>query len=71
MFKLEWAKDLCDNFNSYSEFVETGLGFIVLKYNVIFPKALSYLVYNDSIEVDALAKEREKGLTLTCLEIYF
>ncbi|WP_442900144.1 GNAT family N-acetyltransferase [Gilliamella apicola] len=66
MFELEWAKNLCNNFNSYSEFVEIGLGFIVLKYNVIFSKALSYLVYNDSIEVDTLAKEIEKGLTLTC-----
>ncbi|MBI0028234.1 GNAT family N-acetyltransferase [Gilliamella sp. B14448G11] len=63
MFKLEWAKNLCNNFNSYFEFVEIGLGFIVLKYNVIFSKALSYLVYNDSIEVDTLyfSKRKRKG----------
>ncbi|OTP81572.1 GNAT family N-acetyltransferase [Gilliamella apicola] len=39
---------------------------MVLKYNVVFFKASSYLVYNDSIDVDSLEKEREKELTLIC-----
>lgn len=66
ILNLEWAKDLCKNFNSYSDFEKLGLGFIILKDNVIVSGASSYLAYNNSIdiEVDTIVEERRKGLAL-------
>ena len=66
IINLEWAKDLCKNFSSYLDFEKSGLGFIILKDNVIVSGASSYLAYNNSIdiEVDTIVEERRKGLAL-------
>lgn len=65
---LEWSKDLCNNFNAYSEFRKYGLGYVILKDNIIVSGASSYLAYNNciEIEVDTIAQHRRKGLGLIC-----
>lgn len=66
--RSKWAKDLCSNFASYSEFEKSGLGFVILKNNVIVSGASSYLVYDNGIEieVDTREDERRNGLALIC-----
>lgn len=65
---LDWAKDLCSQFENYEAYEKHGLGAAVLKDGVLVSGASSYTWYHGGIEIeiDAREDERRKGLALVC-----
>ncbi len=65
---LEWAQDLCFNFQPYAMYARYGMGIAALKDGVVVSGASSYVVYRDGIEieVDTREDEQRKGLALAC-----
>lgn len=63
-----WAKDLCNNYISYTDFIQHGLGYVILKNNKIVAGASSYSYYPNGIEIqiDTIKEERRQGLALVC-----
>lgn len=63
-----WAVDLCGNFESCEDFLQNGLGVVVLKNGEIVSGASTYTYYNGGIEIeiDTREDERRKGLALAC-----
>lgn len=64
----DWAKDLCSNFKTYTQFKRLGIGVVVLKNAIIVAGASSYIVYKQGIEIEVDTKktERCKGLATIC-----
>lgn len=69
MITLECTKDLCNNFQLHLAFVTLSSGLIIVKDNMIFYSALTYLAYHYSIEFEQakVAQKRQKQLAT----IYF
>lgn len=65
---LNWAKDLCNNYTCYTDFVKNGLGYVILKDHKIVAGAASYSYYPQGIDIqiDTIKDERRKGLALIC-----
>ena len=63
-----WSADLCSQFKNADEFVEKGLGFVILKDGEIISGASSYVIYDNSIEIEIDTKRefREKGFATVC-----
>jgi len=69
-----WTVDLCINYESYSEYMKSGLGVVILKNGEIVSGASSYTFYigGIEIEIDTREDERRKGLALVCgARLYF
>lgn len=74
----EWCQDLCRNYKTDKDFIEKGLGFVILLGDEIVAGASSYSSYIDGIEVEIITSpnHRNKGLAtvigatliLYCLE---
>lgn len=66
--KEQWSKDLCSQFQSYKEYEEMGLGFVITHNLDIVCGASSYTVYDNGIEIEIDTKEeyQRKGLALAC-----
>lgn len=64
----DWTLDLCANFKDSRDYIENGLGVVIVKAGEIVSGASSYTYYNDGIEVqiDTREDERRKGLALAC-----
>lgn len=64
----KWAVDLCGNFEHCEDFLQNGLGVVVLKNGEIVSGASAYTYYNGGIEIeiDTHEDERRKGLALAC-----
>lgn len=65
---LEWARDLCSNFNTYQEYRAHGLGVVAVKDDIIVSGASSYIWFEGGIEIeiDTRKDQRRKGLALAC-----
>ena len=73
-----WSQDLVGNFGDFEQFLELGLGFVVLHKGQMVSGASSYASYSGGIEIEVDTREdyRGKGLAgvcaakliLTCLE---
>ncbi len=63
-----WSKDLCSQFESYSDFQKRGLGIAVIKNGALVSGASSYSVYTGGIEIEIDTKPefRKKGLATAC-----
>lgn len=63
-----WAADLCNNYISSTDFIDHGLGYVILKNNKIVAGASSYSYYPQGIEIqiDTIKEERRQGLALIC-----
>lgn len=76
--KHAWSCDLCGNFISAEDFLNRGIGFVVMKDKEIVAGASSYTVYKEGIEIeiDTAPDYRKQGLAtavgatlvLYCLE---
>lgn len=65
---LDWARDLCSQFEQYEDYERHGLGAAVLKDGEIVSGASSYTWYQGGIEIeiDTREDERRRGLALVC-----
>ena len=63
-----WSRDLCSQFENYSDFKKRGLGIAVINQARLVAGASSYSVYTGGIEVeiDTKTEFREKGLATVC-----
>jgi len=68
IIKESWSVDLCSQFNSAEDYEKNGLGFVILKDDKIVSGASSYVIYDNSIEIEIDTKReyREKGLATAC-----
>lgn len=64
----DFSKDFCSLFDSPQDYVKRGLGFCILRNNMMVCGASSYSVYDGGIEIEIATKEefRRKGLALIC-----
>lgn len=64
----EWSKDFCSNFKSVEEYVDLGLGFVILHNGKIICGASSYTIYQDGIEIEigTRTEYRRQGLATIC-----
>ncbi|WP_370632160.1 GNAT family N-acetyltransferase [Gilliamella sp. ESL0441] len=65
---LECAKDLCNNFQLHLAFVTLSSGLIIIKDNMIFYSALTYLAYHYRIEFERakVIPKSQKQLVAIC-----
>ncbi|NQK17228.1 GNAT family N-acetyltransferase [Streptococcus suis] len=73
-----WSQDLVGNFADFEQFLELGLGFVVLHKDQVVSGASSYASYSGGIEIEVDTREDCRGqglaticaakLILTCLE---
>lgn len=63
-----WAVDLCVNFESCEDFIENGLGVVLMNGEEILSGASSYTYYRGGIEIEIDTREdqRRKGFALAC-----
>lgn len=63
-----WTADFCSNFASLEEFLEHGIGYVIMKDGEIIAGASSYSYCNGAIEITIETKSeyRRKGLALAC-----
>jgi len=63
-----WSMDMCSQFKSYDDFAGRGIGFAVYENAKLVSGASSYVVYDDSIEIeiDTLEEYRNRGLATSC-----
>jgi GNAT superfamily N-acetyltransferase len=63
-----WSMDMCSQFKSYDDFHDRGIGFVVYEDAKLVSGASSYVVYDDSIEIeiDTLKEYRNRGLAASC-----
>ena len=76
-----WSQDLVGNFADFEQFLELGLGFVVLHKGQVVSGASSYASYSGGIEIEVDTREGYQGqglaticaakLVLTCLEREF
>jgi GNAT superfamily N-acetyltransferase len=64
--KEEWSLDFISNFDSANDFLDRGIGFVILHNGKIISGASSYTIYDEGIEIEiATRKEyRKLGLAL-------
>jgi len=65
---LDWAEDLCINYESYEQYQSIGMGVVALKDGEIVSGASSYTSFigGIEIEIDTREDERRKGLATAC-----
>lgn len=73
-----WSQDLVGNYIDFEQFLELGLGFVVLHKDQVVSGASSYASYSGGIEIEVDTREDCRGqglaticaakLILTCLE---
>lgn len=65
---LEWAQDLCSNYESFEQYAKIGLGVVALQREEIVAGASSFTSYKGGIEIEIDTREdhRRKGLALAC-----
>jgi GNAT superfamily N-acetyltransferase len=63
-----WTADFCSNFVSKEDFMEHGIGYVILQNDVIIAGASTYSYCEGKIEIQIETKEeyRKKGLALAC-----
>lgn len=63
-----WTADFCSNFESLEEFLEHGIGYVIMKDGEIIAGASSYSYCNAAIEITIGTKSeyRRRGLALAC-----
>ncbi len=63
-----WSSDLVSQFSSYDKYKRLGLGYVILKNNIVVSGASSYSRYRDGIEIqiDTRKEYRKKGLAYAC-----
>ena len=63
-----WTADFCSNFASLEEFLEHGIGYVIMKDGEIIAGASSYSYCKGAIEITIETKSeyRRKGLALAC-----
>ena len=66
--KEPWAGDLYTNFKDYTDFMNNGMGVVVLHQGKVVTRASSYTVYKNGIEIqiDTVKEYQRKGLGLIC-----
>lgn len=66
--KENWTQDFCSNFHSKEDFMEHGIGYVILQDDEIIAGASSYGYCQGRLEVTIETKEayRRKGLALAC-----
>lgn len=64
----EWSKDLCAQFNDYTDYSKRGIGVAVLQEGKLVSGASSYIVYPGGIEIeiDTKPEYRQKRLATAC-----
>lgn len=78
LLKESWSKDFVSNFRSQEEFLQKGIGRIVIKDDKVVSGASSYTVYDEGIEIEiithkdyrrlGLARAAGAALVLSCIE---
>lgn len=68
IFEEDWSRDLCSQFETYENFLDAGLGFVIIHENTIVSGASSYTFYDKGIEIeiDTRTDYRRKGLATIC-----
>ncbi len=63
-----WTQDFCSNFNSVQDFMEHGIGYVILQGGEIIAGASSYTYCEGMIEINVETKQeyRKKGLAKAC-----
>lgn len=66
--KQAWTLDFCSNFNSLQDYLEHGIGYVILQEDEIISGASSYSYCEGRIEITIETREeyRKKGLALAC-----
>lgn len=66
--EISWAKDLCVNYPTYSDYKKIGLGYVVIHKGKIVAGASSYSSFKGGIEIeiDTQKEHRRKGLAIAC-----
>ncbi len=77
-FEQAWTQDFCSNFTSMQDFIDHGIGYVILKEGEIIAGASSYTYCEGKIEINietkteyrrmGLAKACASKLILECLE---
>ena len=64
----QWSYDLCSQFKTAEEFVNRGIGFVVMDDYEVIAGASSYTIYNEGIEIeiDTRKDKRRQGLARVC-----
>lgn len=64
----DWSRDFCSNFASVDDFLEHGIGILVMKGEEICCGASSYTAYRKGIEIEIVTKReyRNLGLATSC-----
>ena len=63
-----WSQDLVGNYADFEQFLELGLGFVVLHKGQVVSGASSYASYSGGIEIEVDTREdyRRQGLARVC-----
>lgn len=66
--KLPWARDFCSLFDSWQDFSQKGLGWLIWQADEPAAGASSYSAYREGIEIQIETREdcRRQGLALCC-----
>lgn len=64
-----WSRKLCSLFKCGSDFIDRGIGYVVLKNGEIVSAAASYIIYIGGIDtaVVTVEQQRREGLGLACM----
>lgn len=62
--KEEWTLDFVSNFNSAKDFLERGIGYVILHDNTIVSGASSYTIYDDGIEIEIATRNNYRRMGL-------
>jgi GNAT superfamily N-acetyltransferase len=81
LLEEQWTKDFVLNYNKVEDFINHGIGYVILEENKVIAGASSYTHYDEGIEVEIATREeyRKQGLAtivgakliLACLELDF
>ncbi|ABX41682.1 GNAT family N-acetyltransferase [Lachnoclostridium phytofermentans] len=64
----DWSRDFCSNFSSVDDFLQHGIGILVMKGEEICCGASSYTAYRKGIEIEIVTEKdyRNLGLATAC-----
>ena len=63
----DWSKDLCSQFNNFDDFNKRGLGFVILYKDSLVSGASSYVVFDNSLEIEIDTKRDMRGQNLATI----
>ena len=68
IMKEDWCRDFCGNFDNADDFLQNGLGVVILHGDKVIAGASSYTVCNGAIEIEVATHSdyRRQGLATIC-----